>query len=85
MELVPSPKKNTSDFISEKELAQRLGVGTNTLRRWRRAGRGMPPSVQLGKLIKFHRAEVDAWIEKAVAGEVRVGGKPKADEGRTGK
>ncbi len=61
------------DFLTEREVCRKLGVGITTLRRWRWEGREMPKSVRLGRLVRYHRDEVEAWIRSVVSGNVRAG------------
>jgi predicted DNA-binding transcriptional regulator AlpA len=62
-----------SEFLSERQLGNRLGVGVVTLRRWRWEGREMPKSIRLGRLVRYPKTEVDSWIKRVVSGEVRAG------------
>jgi excisionase family DNA binding protein len=71
---LPIPvRSEVTEFLSEQQLCQRLGVGVTTLRRWRWQGREMPTACRLGRLVRYHRAEVDRWIERVVAGELKAG------------
>ena len=65
-----------AEFLTEREVCQRLGVALTTLRRWRWEGREMPSSIRMGKLVRYHRPEVEAWIQRVVSGEVKAGIRP---------
>ncbi|MBZ2187039.1 MAG: helix-turn-helix domain-containing protein [Bryobacter sp.] len=67
----------TKKFLSEKQVAQRLGVSKVTVRRWRWSGRECPPHIRVGtKLVKYPAAEFEAWLDAMRAGEI-VAGTPK--------
>lgn len=49
-------------MLSAREVAERLGVSTETVLRWTR--RGELPAVRLpGGAIRFHPDKLDAWIQ----------------------
>ncbi len=62
-----------SDFLSDQDLCRKLGISIVTIRRWRLEGREMPQCIRLGKLVRYHRLEVEQWIGRVVAGELRAG------------
>lgn len=49
------------DLFSELETARRLSIQRSTLRHWRLTGDG-PPFVRLGRMIRYDRRAVFAWI-----------------------
>ena len=52
----------TSEFVTEPEAAEQMGVAAVTLRLWR--GRGVGPThYRFGRLVKYKPADVAAWIE----------------------
>lgn len=61
--------KSEPEFITEKKLAERLGLAEITLRVMRAKGTG-PAYVRIGRSIRYARTDVDAFIAAA-----RVGGK----------
>ena len=62
------PERKMEDrWLSADEIAQHLGVGKNTVYRWI-TDRGMPAH-RVGRLWKFQRNEVDAWIRGGHASE----------------
>lgn len=54
------------DLLSRKEAAQYLGVSENTLAIWKCTGRYQLPCVKIGRLVKYRRADLDAFIERNV-------------------
>ena len=54
-------------WLSADEIASHLGVSIDTIYRWI-AGRGMPAH-KIGRLWKFDRKEVDAWVKSGAASE----------------
>jgi excisionase family DNA binding protein len=49
--------------LTVAEVAERLGVSLNTLRRWRHRGIG-PSFSMLGKHLMTTAGELDAWVER---------------------
>lgn len=52
----------SSEFVTEREAAEQIGVAAVTLRLWRGHGVG-PTYYRLGRLVKYRPADVAAWIE----------------------
>jgi excisionase family DNA binding protein len=48
-------------YLSPQELADELGVPINTVYFWRHMGTG-PIGHKFGKLVRYAREDVDAWI-----------------------
>ena len=51
---------NPEPWVSLQDIAQHLGVSTDTVHRWIRS-RSMPAH-KVGRLWKFKAHEVDAWV-----------------------
>lgn len=49
-------------LISMAELADRLGIATQTLYDWRKHGKG-PKGYRLGGRVQFRWSEVEAWLQ----------------------
>lgn len=47
--------------LSQKEAADRLGITHETLRKWRRFGRG-PKFLRLGTCIRYRAEDIEAFI-----------------------
>lgn len=52
-------------WVSTKEIADHLGVTTETVRKWIIAK--TIPCYRVGKLWKFKRSEVDVWVKSGRA------------------
>lgn len=50
------------ELLSSKEVAKRLGVRPKTMDTWAYEGRG-PDYTRMGRLRKYKRADVEAYIE----------------------
>ena len=50
-------------FLDSNQLADRIGVQSATLRRWRMAGITGPAFVKFGRLVKYRLSDVIAWEE----------------------
>jgi excisionase family DNA binding protein len=69
MDSAPRPKNGgASEYESKKQLAARLGVSTRTIDNL--MARGLPYLALTGKLRRFPRSIVDAWLRQQ---EVRRG------------
>ncbi len=56
------------NWINIDEAAQYLGVKPGTIRDWIRKDKGVPAH-KVGKLWKFKRSELDAWIQSGKSAE----------------
>lgn len=54
-------------WVSTKEIAEHLGVTIETVRKWIKAE--TIPCSRVGKLWKFKKSEVDAWVKSGGAME----------------
>ena len=57
-----------SELLSRIEAAAYLGVAKQTLAIWACSNRYDLPYVKIGKLVKYKRADLDAFIERNVQG-----------------
>jgi hypothetical protein len=63
-----APALQPGDLVDERETAAILGVEVGTLRNWRALGKG-PRFRKIGeRMVRYHRADLAAFI----GGEVRV-------------
>ena len=57
------------NYISIDEAAEYLGVKTVTLRNWIKKDKSLPAH-KIGKLWKFKRSELDAWVHSGKSASV---------------
>ncbi|WP_410001606.1 helix-turn-helix transcriptional regulator [Sphingosinicella rhizophila] len=50
-------------LLTLPEVAKLLNVPTSRLYKGRVSGTGVPPAIKLGRLIRFRRGDVRAWLE----------------------
>lgn len=53
-----------SDLLSRRQAAAYLGVSEQTLAIWKCAGRYQLPFVKIGRLVKYKKADLDAFISR---------------------
>lgn len=51
-------------LLSPKALANLLGLAEQTIYNRHSTGGALPPSIKLGRLLRFRPSEVDAWITR---------------------
>lgn len=56
------------DLLSREQAAAYLGVAAHTLAIWKCTKRHNLPYVKIGRLIKYRRSELDAFIHRNSAG-----------------
>ena len=52
-----------SDLLTAAEASEVLGVREQTLAVWRSSGRYSLKFVRCGRLIRYRRSDLDAWLE----------------------
>lgn len=57
-----------SDLLNRKQAAKYLGVTAQTLAIWASVKRYDLPYVKVGRLVKYRRADLDAFIAKRTIG-----------------
>ena len=50
-----------SPFIDEKQLCAHLGISSVTATKWRANAAG-PPFIKVGRLVRYRRTDVEAWL-----------------------
>lgn len=50
------------ELLTPEKLAEELGIQVSTLRRWRGEGIGPKPTRLTYHLVRYRRADVNAWI-----------------------
>jgi predicted DNA-binding transcriptional regulator AlpA len=58
-----SPARNPADLLTDLDAAQLLGIEPRTLRLWRNT-RGLPHLRITSKVIRYRRADLDAWLSR---------------------
>ncbi len=57
-----------SDLLSRREAAAYLGIAPQTLAIWKCCKRYDLPYIKIGKLVKYRKSDLDAFISKNVQG-----------------
>lgn len=57
-----------TELLSRKEAAVYLGVSEQTLAIWKTTGRYSLPVVKIGRLAKYRKSDLDAFISRRVQG-----------------
>ena len=55
--------QSTDPLFTPPEAAAYIGVTENTLSVWRCVGRYEIPFVKIGRLVRYKRSDIEAWIE----------------------
>jgi len=57
-------KNRSSDpLLTPFEAAAYIGVSENTLSVWRCVGRYAIPFIKVGRLVRYRRSDLEAWLE----------------------
>ncbi len=54
---------NFVSLLSNEEAAEYIGVRKETLDAWRCIGRYQIPHIKVGRLVKYRKSDLDAWLE----------------------
>ncbi|SFA75081.1 DNA binding domain-containing protein, excisionase family [Collimonas sp. OK607] len=60
--------KNQSDLLSREEAAAYLGISPRSLAVWKSVGRYNLPVIKVGRLAKYRKSDLDAWLESRTIG-----------------
>jgi len=55
--------QSTDPLFTPPEAAVYIGVTENTLSVWRCVGRYAIPCIKVGRLVRYRRSDLDAWLE----------------------
>lgn len=55
-------------LLSAQDVADYLGVPLATIYAWRHRSQG-PPGLRVGRHLRYRRRDLDAWIERQLAGQ----------------
>jgi excisionase family DNA binding protein len=58
-----------AEFFDEKRLCSLLGISSVTATKWRAKAKG-PPFIKVGRLVRYRRSDVDAWLRSCTIGDV---------------
>ena len=56
-----------SSLIDEKQLCAELGISSVTATKWRAKAAG-PPFIKVGRLVRYRRADIEAWLASRTIG-----------------
>lgn len=56
-----------SALIDEKQLCAELGISVVTATKWRAKAEG-PPFIKVGRLVRYRRSDVEAWLRSRTVG-----------------
>lgn len=59
-----NPELTTNPLMTSPEAAAYLGVSKNTLNVWRCVGRYSIPFIKVGKLVKYRKNALDAFLDR---------------------
>jgi len=61
--------ETASEFFDEKHLCAVLGISSVTATKWRAKAKG-PPFIKVGRLVRYRRSDVDAWLRAKTVGKL---------------
>ena len=64
----PAILKTQSNLLDTDEAAVYVGVTPRTLEVWRCVKRHAIPYIKVGRLVKYKRSALDAWLESRTVG-----------------
>ena len=63
----PTRPAQNAPFIDEKQLCADLGISSVTATKWRANAAG-PPFIKVGRLVRYRRTDVEAWLQSRTMG-----------------
>lgn len=71
MEATVSANDNEAapEFFDEKHLCAVFGISSVTATKWRAKAKG-PPFIKVGRLVRYRRSDVDAWLRANTVGKL---------------
>jgi predicted DNA-binding transcriptional regulator AlpA len=61
---------NDAALIDERQLCADLGISSVTATKWRARAEG-PPFIKVGRLVRYRRRDVEAWLASRTVGRTR--------------
>lgn len=56
-----------TEFLDERSLCALLAISSVTATKWRAKAKG-PPFIKVGRLVRYRRSDVDAWLRTNTVG-----------------
>lgn len=56
-----------SQYLDEKQLCDELSISPITATKWRAKAKG-PPFIKVGRLVRYRRSDVEAWLRACTVG-----------------
>lgn len=53
-----------NDLLDSAEISQIINVAEGTLAVWRSTGRYDLPYIKVGRLVRYRRADIEAWLDR---------------------
>ena len=63
----PTNDNEPAEYLDEKRLCALLGISSVTATKWRAKAKG-PPFIKIGRLVRYRRSAVDAWLRANTVG-----------------
>jgi len=57
-------------LLSNTQAAEHLGIEPGTLEVWRCTKRHVIPYIKAGRLVKYRKVDLDAWLESRIVGVI---------------
>lgn len=57
------------EFLDERSLCALLAISSVTATKWRAKAKG-PPFIKVGRLVRYRRSDVDAWLRANTIGQL---------------
>lgn len=64
---VPTNDNKPAEYLDERRLCALLGISSVTATKWRAKAKG-PPFIKVGRLVRYRRRDVDAWLHANTIG-----------------
>jgi predicted DNA-binding transcriptional regulator AlpA len=59
----------STQLLDEKQLCVEFGIASITATKWRARAEG-PPFIKIGRLVRYRRSDVDAWLAARTIGKI---------------
>lgn len=63
----PTNDNQPADYLDEKAFCALLGISSITATKWRAKAKG-PPFIKVGRLVRYRRSDVEAWLRANTIG-----------------